>query len=797
MIPLKKNIPTQKKINGLFLLFIFFCLGSITLQAQVQNNGMLYIADNTSFYVESGNYEFGTGSNTETSRTSSTLGKLQLGATATTSGAATGSGLFVNGYASTFSSSYFLLPTGHTTTYAPIGITNAAVSAGVTAAFTDGTPANGANLDVTIATLFTTGSWNVYGDNAQLTLLWSNDISALSTTIANLTVAGYNKTSSKWEAITSTNITGSISSGTIQTTDAINLNNYSSFTLAKKGTICAPVFVASGSTKTWNGSWSPSAPTEIDNAIISGAGAPGSFVCNTLEVNAAISLTDGQTIEVVNAITGSGVITMSSQASLFQRNDASTISPTISLTKSTREGMYAYDYIYWGSPLKSTENSFSMLATARAYTNSNGSASGATEAFDNYYKYISGDTSASGGWKTLSSNPTVGTGFITRIKKQVPFAAFGIQNTTDHINLTFAGAANNGSITVPIANSIATPSSGRNFNLLSNPYPSVIDADKFIEYNTDLDGALYIWKATTPSTGVENIAYTSADYIAYTRAGSTSESGNAPFNGKIATGQGFKVKSITFSGTGTATFNNCMRVSGSNNQFMRFNTVYNRFKLNLKGDNNVGNQILIAYMPEATLAYDRGYDAELNSVSPAQIYSILDNSSIKLAINARPTFTTNDVVALGIDKSNTIIENFTIAISGKEGVFLSNEINVLLHDKVLNAFHNLANGQYTFTSNTAELTNRFEVVYQQAALGNSDFVTSNVFATINNQVLKISASLPITNVAVYDLTGRLVSNLTVNNELQVNNLFQYALGVYIVKIKLNNGETATQKLINK
>ncbi len=116
---------------------------------------------------------------------------------------------------------------------------------------------------------------------------------------------------------------------------------------------------------------------------------------------------------------------------------------------------------------------------------------------------------------------------------------------------------------------------------------------------------------------------------------------------------------------------------------------------------------------------------------------------------------------------------------------------------MLNAYHNLANGQYTFTSNTAELTNRFEVVYQQAALGNSDFVTSNVFATINNQVLKISASLPITNVAVYDLTGRLVSNLTVNNELQVNNLFQYALGVYIVKIKLNNGETATQKLINK
>ena len=63
--------------------------------------------------------------------------------------------------------------------------------------------------------------------------------------------------------------------------------------------------------------------------------------------------------------------------------------------------------------------------------------------------------------------------------------------------------------------------------------------------------------------------------------------------------------------------------------------------------------------------------------------------------------------------------------------------------------------------------------------------------------MKITANLPITKVAVYDLTGRLVTSLTIDNQLEVNESFQYALGVYIVKITLNNGETATQKLINK
>ena len=796
MNPLKKITLTQKNKNSFLLFFIFFCLGFNGIHAQMQNNGNIHIGDNGSLYLQSGDFAFGSGSATTTTRTAVTHGKIQKGATATTSGAATGANLFINGYASTFSSSYFVLPTGQTTTYAPIGITNAAVTSGVSAAYVHGTPANSANLDASVATLYSVGSWNAYGDNAKLTLLWNSDISTLSTSIANLSVAGYKISTSKWEVIASENITGSLTSGTIQTTSAVNLASYSAFTLAKKGYICTyevPALGVNGPDVTWNGTWS-STPDFTSKVTILSSGNPGSFNCYSLDVNGnTISFTNGQSVVVGYEISGTGLIKLSSEASIFQINDASTFTTPVEITKSTRAGMYAFDYIYAGSPL--TTNSFSQLSTAQAFNAANTTSTGLAEAFDLKFSYTSGDASAAGGWQTLSQT-SQGKGFIMRIKQQAPYATFGAASA-DHINIKFTGNANNGVVTTTVFNIVASPESPRNNNLLANPFPSAINADKFLEYNTDLDGAVYIWKSQTASTGAPGSTYTAGDYIAYTRAGVTRYGtvGTTPFDGTISSGQAFFVKSNFAGGTGNATFNNCMRVV-ANSTLLRTNNTIDRYKLNLTGVNNVGNQILVAYMPQGTLAYDRMYDAELNTVSPAQMYSILDNTTTQLGINARPTFATTDIVKLGIDKSNATPENFSIAIADKEGVFQGTAINVLLHDKLLRLYQNLSNGPYNFTSSSASLQGRFEIVYQEAALGNGDFDTSNVIATLSNQALKISASLPITNVAVYDITGRLVTNLAIDNQQQVNQPFLFSNGVYIVKIKLNNGATATQKLLN-
>jgi hypothetical protein len=213
--------------------------------------------------------------------------------------------------------------------------------------------------------------------------------------------------------------------------------------------------------------------------------------------------------------------------------------------------------------------------------------------------------------------------------------------------------------------------------------------------------------------------------------------------------------------------------------------------------NGVGNQILVAYLPETTFGYDRMYDAKLNSVSAAQVYTLLEENNTKLAINARPAFQSTDVVALGLSKSTTALETFSIAIADKEGVFAGNTVNVFLKDKQSNTYHNLANGPYTFTSNVTQLNDRFQVVYQNDLLSNTDFDSNAVVASLNEQTLFITAKLPITQVLVYDLSGRLVVTIPVDQQTTITENFPFAAGIYVAKVKLNNGAVVTQKLINK
>jgi len=781
--------------KALALFLIGTCASS--LQAQVQNNGTVYVGQNSILYT-SGVFTFGTGSITRTFRDAN-FGTITLGPSATASGAASGANLFVDGYVNTRSASYFELPTGQGTTYAPVGVTNAAVTNGVTAAYFQGALTSTV-ADATIQTLPTAGYWDVRGDNAVLTLKWNSTIASLTNSIANLTVAGFNTTTSSWQAIPSASATGSLTTGAIATSAAVNLASFSAITLAEKGITCAPLVASSGLTRTWNGSAWDTTPTLADAAVLAGPypSTAGSFVCNSLNIGAnAVTLVDGQTIEVVNAITGSGTITMSSAASVMQRNDASTITPNIVLTKSSRVNMRANDYIYWGSPL--TTDSFSQLDGARAYSSSN-VLTGTAAAFDLKYAYASGIMGTSGGWQALGATAK-GKGFIMRIKDQAPYSA--ATPYSGYINLTFTGTANNGVVDVPTANVNATSTtSARNNNLLANPYPSAIDADKFLEYNTSLDGVIYLWRASTPNAAT-GTAYVVGDYVAYTRAGTTGISGiNATFDGKIATGQGFKVKAIDTAPTGTATFNNCMRVSGNNTQFMKMNTSasttnIDRFNVNITNADGTGNQVLVAYMPEASLAYDRMYDASLNTVSPLQMYSILDNDTKKLAINARPVFDVNDQVAVGFKKETTDAAILSINVAQKEGVFASTATPIYLHDTVLNVYHNFNNGAYSFATTETEDNSRFKIVYQAETLSNDEFSTAAVIANMKDNKVTLTANAPMVNVIIFDLTGKKLYESKIQNATIFFADFNHAQALYIAKVTLEDGSTANVKLINQ
>ena len=463
--------------------------------------------------------------------------------------------------------------------------------------------------------------------------------------------------------------------------------------------------------------------------------------------------------------------------------------------------MRRFDYIYWGTPISG--NFISQIAGARI-VGETGDAVPNVGAFDLLYKYNSGLAAGQSGWAPLDAT-TTGRGYISRVKQQGPLAD---QTELRAIDMKFQGTANNGDITVEIKNNALSPNSGNSHNLLANPYPSAIDADRFLIENTNLDGVIYLWKQQQnyPGTGF----YQQADYVAYTRLGSTTLSspvlipgGSAPGipidadYGKIASGQGFKVKSLVTNGT--AIFNNCMRLLDSNNQFARnANEVIDSYKVTMSGPNGVSSTMLVGYTPETTIAYDRMYDATTNSVSTAQVFTLLDNTDIKLAINARPSFDDTDVVNMGLLKNNTYSETFVFTIEDKEGVFNTPDVNVYIHDKVQNTYHNLNSGSFSFTTTSANVLNRFELVYQNdSTLSNPDFVTAQTFVTLNDNTFKVSSSKEISDIAIYDIAGRLISTYNGVNNVTFATAFNRVEGVYIAKISLTDGTIVTEKLINK
>lgn len=790
-----KKVTTIQKAKS-FSLFkksvVLALFGVSAAWSQVQNNDTFFIGDASYFYVGSGSYNFGASpAQTTTTRTASTYGVLIFASGASASGASATH--FLDGYARTLSTSQFVFPVGQAGVYAPLAAIPTA-NTGVDAAYYSANPTTlGAAIDPTITAISSTEYWNVLSSSADATisLSWraTSDVTTLtSSVLADLTIAGWNGTA--WVQIPSTvdatsflGAASTLTDGSISTDASVDLNTFSAFTLASKGGACSPLVSSSGNVKTWNAGWLPSAPTLADPVVIAAPYAAGSFACNSITLDADVTLADGQSLEIVNGASGSGKVVMSSQASLVQRNGAAT-APTIELTKQTRD-IKMNDYVYWGTPIAG--NFFSQLAAAQAVGGA------LTGAFDLKLKYNSG---AGGGWATLTST-TSGSGYIMRVKQQAPFTTTAYAGK---INLKFTGVANNGDVTVPVTNNPGAPNGGTSHNLLANPYPCAIDGDRFLTENTDVDGVLYVWQAATaPASGTG--AYSQADYLTYTLAGSVAPAAiTGTFNGKIASGQGFKVKALN---AGNVTFTNCMRLLGDNTAFFRttenattLNHVdFDSYKVSMSNANGVFSQILVAYSDATTLGYDRLYDAGRNSVSTAQLYSVFEADGRKMAINARPTFADTDIVPLGVSKADTTAETFTLSISDKQGLFNNAGVNVYIHDTLNNTYHNLNSGDFTFTS-TNVVNNQYRIVYQASTLSNPDFNSYVALANIKNSTFNVTATVGVTEIQIYDITGKLVQKFNAEGNTIVAQPFNHQEGFYIAKIKLENGGIATQKLIN-
>ncbi|HSN48681.1 MAG TPA: T9SS type A sorting domain-containing protein [Flavobacterium sp.] len=572
-----------------------------------------------------------------------------------------------------------------------------------------------------------------------------------------------------------------------------------------------------GTAKDWNNpaNWKPyGVPTASncviipENTVISGSNYYAYAKNVTLKSKGTFEIQAGNNLIVtdwINVNTG-GVFDIKNNASLVQiNNDANVGNARI---ERITQSMNYYDYTYWNSPV--TFASGFTLGSLSPQTASD------------IWGYSSTVCGGSGNWVSLTPSTVMDPtkGYI--IKAPDTFSSNPSTKVT--YTATFVGTPNNGPILTPISKGTNANMGGLvandddEWNLIGNPYPSAIDANKLLDYPGNasvIDGTIYIWThIPTPSSAaldpfyrdyVSN--YTSDDYATLNRTGATGTAssgtnGAATPSSYIGTGQSFFVKAAPTMANGTTknvTFDNSMRVAGKNSDFHKLRNSKktateekHRIWLNLTNNSGAFSQALIGYLTDATQGLDRGFDGESFGGNNVTFYSVIPEAKLSIQGRALP-FDPSDLVSLGYKAAKK--GNYSIRIDRIEGLLASEKI--FLEDKELGVTHDLKLKPYVFNTAVGEFNNRFVLRYGGKTLGVDENIVSNKELKIsyiqNDNTLVINnhaSNDAVEKVSLFNILGQSVSSWKIENQDQQNihlPVRSMETGIYIAKLKTISG----------
>ncbi len=556
-------------------------------------------------------------------------------------------------------------------------------------------------------------------------------------------------------------------------------------------------------------------PSGLTNYPVISAGAAAGYVKSiVLENNTILTIIDNS-LRVTENLKLDGKIDLEGEAQLLQ-DLGSILDPTSSgtLERDQQGTADTYTYNYWSSPVglpnnTTNNNSYKISDIFQGLnfitTGYNGSASPLGIADYWIWKFsnkTSGDYSQ---WQHVRSTGTLlaGEGFTMK--------GPGTGSITTPQNYVLLGKPNNGDINLPI--------SAGNEYLVGNPYPSALDADQFIRDNGNsgsgsTTGTLYFWEHW--GGGSHILSEYQGGYATYTLAGgvpaaSSGTSGTATKTPKqyIPVAQGFFVTSAN---SGTIKFNNGQRVfqveDGENSLFIKqLNTKTNKnavsdtrtkLRLSFNSVNAIKRQLLVTVDSNSSMNYDWGYDAPYIENLKDDAYWMIDSK--KYTIQGIDKISESTVIPLGIHTKNDGWNTFNIdAIE-----YDVDNLNIYLHYKILNTYHNLKESSFKIYLPSGEYLNRFEITFNnnQSLLSTSEVINKNIELYFSNEKESIIINNPnykeIKTVKINNILGQAITQFNINStsnflELKPKNI---EIGTYIITLQTDKEVISKKVIIN-
>ncbi|WP_452232052.1 choice-of-anchor D domain-containing protein [Lacinutrix sp. MEBiC02595] len=556
----------------------------------------------------------------------------------------------------------------------------------------------------------------------------------------------------------------------------------------------------------------------------------GLFVdANKLTINGDNASSTGNGLTVSHYLNLDGKIDLQGESQLIQTEDSDLNVTSAGTLEKDQQGTEDYfTYNYWSSPVgvsntTSNNNSYTLndnifkdgsnplapvnMNFVSGYNGSNGTPIGIA----NYWiwKFNNRTSEDYASWQHIRNTGTLfpGEGFTMK----------GVANTSGNLSLqqnyTVEGKPNNGNITLPI-------NAGNDY-LIGNPYASSVDADTFILANTNTTGAIYYWEHF--GGGTHNTIEYQGGYAVYNLSGGTPAlqydyvTGGTDASGGtgvkepgryIPVAQGFFVIGNT---TGTINFDNNQRVftkEGTSSVFIRSSAtasnrenvtteVDNRLKMRLSfnASNTYKRQLLVTRDASATDLVDFGFDAINKDNQANDMFWMIEDE--KFIIQGTNAIDESVVLPLGIKISNTGIHTFKIDAL----INFPEDLQVYLHDKTLDLYHNLRNTEYSLTVAAGEYLDRFEVTFTDQELSIEEVETNNVdvyFANdIESMVINNPRNIQIDQASIINIVGQEVYSYDdiIDTNYIALKAKDLSAGTYIIRLKTEIGEISKKVLV--